>query len=565
MKKLLALILCLSLFLTACGNEPGEVVSDFYGENSYITDTSSNVSNLENSGNDTNGNKDTSSIIFIPDDRDEQEQQKENIPTADSKCEEAGIFNPNKEHKDKNDDGKCDGCGESVIVAIDFFAINDLHGKFDDTDSQIGVDEMTTYFKNAKKNNDHVVLLSSGDMWQGSAESNTTQGKIITDWMNELDFVSMTLGNHEYDWGEAAIKENDKIANFPFLALNVYDKATNKRVSYADSSVIVERGGIQIGIIGAIGDCYSSIASEQVQDVYFKVKDELTALVKAESQKLKNAGADIIVYSLHDGYGSKSSGISQITNQKLSSYYDIVLSEGYVDIVFEGHTHQKYTLYDSRGVYHMQGGGDNTGISHLEYGYNYITGSKKVNSAINLSSGQYSDLEDDPIVKTLLNKYSEELKEVNKVVGYNPSKRTSSQLCNMVARLYMEKGVEKWGSKYDIVLGGGFLKARSPYELPEGDVKYSDLQMIFPFDNELVLCSISGRDLNDKFLSNKNNYYVKKSAYGESISINNNRTYYIVVDTYTSTYSWNNLTEIERLGPNIYARDLLADYFASLK
>ena len=584
MKKLLALTIWLCLFLTACGNDTSNNDSSFSSINGVTNN--STAANATSSGSfsvpgvtdeipnitpggliENAGSGDINGIIFIPDDRDEQEQQEQGIPNADSECDDAGLFNPQKEHKDKNDDGKCDGCGESVIVAIDFFAVNDLHGKFDDTDSQGGVDEMTTYFKNAKKENDHVVLLSSGDMWQGSAESNTTKGKIITDWMNELDFVSMTLGNHEYDWGEAAIKENDKVADFPFLAINVYDKATNKRVSYADPSVIVERGGVKIGIIGAIGDCYSSIAPEQVKGIYFKVGTELTELVKQESQRLKNAGADIIVYSIHDGYGKGSNGISQITNRNLESYYDIVLSEGYVDMVFEGHTHQKYTLYDSRGIYHMQAGGDNTGISHLEYGYNYITGTKKVNTAGYLSAGQYYDLEGDKIVQTLLNKYKDQLKEINSVVGYNPSYRTSSQLCNIVARLYMEKGVETWGNNYDIVLGGGFLKARSPYNLAAGDVKYSDLQMIFPFDNELVLCSISGEDLLDKFMNGRKNYYIKYSSYGESVknNIRKDKTYYVIVDSYTSTYSWNNLTEIKRLGPNIYARDLLAEYFGTLK
>ena len=35
---------------------------------------------------------------------------------------------------------------------------------------------------------------------------------------------------------------------------------------------------IQVGIIGAIGDCYSSIASDKVQDIYFKTGNDLTAL-----------------------------------------------------------------------------------------------------------------------------------------------------------------------------------------------------------------------------------------------------------------------------------------------
>jgi hypothetical protein len=43
-------------------------------------------------------------------------------------------------------------------------------------------------------------------------------------------------------------------------------------------------------------------------------------------------------------------------------------------------------------------------------------------------------------------------------------------------------------------------------------------------------------------------------------SIVSSKTYYVIVDTYTSTYTSNRLTEIERYGTGTYARDLLADY-----
>ena len=43
-----------------------------------------------------------------------------------------------------------------------------------------------------------------------SMSANLTAGLIMTDWMNELDFTAMTLGNHEYDWGEEYIESNDK-------------------------------------------------------------------------------------------------------------------------------------------------------------------------------------------------------------------------------------------------------------------------------------------------------------------------------------------------------------------
>ena len=102
--------------------------------------------------------------------------------------------NPDEDHTDANNDGECDDCGISMVIVLDLFAINDLHGKFCDSDTQGGVDELTTYLKNAYQTEDHVILLSSGDMWQGSSESNLTKGFIITEWMNHMDFASMTLG-----------------------------------------------------------------------------------------------------------------------------------------------------------------------------------------------------------------------------------------------------------------------------------------------------------------------------------------------------------------------------------
>ena len=115
-------------------------------------------------------------------------------------------------HIDANDNGTCDVCKSSVLVVIDFYAVNDLHGKFCDTDKQPGVDELATYFNNAEITDENVVILASGDMWQGTAESYLTRGRIITEWMNEVGFVSMTLGNHDFDWGEDAIKENLAVA-----------------------------------------------------------------------------------------------------------------------------------------------------------------------------------------------------------------------------------------------------------------------------------------------------------------------------------------------------------------
>ena len=456
------------------------------------------------------------------------------------------VLPPCDSHVDVNENDYCDVCNEYLIVVLDFYAFNDLHGKFCDTAKQPGVDELGTYFENRKQYDDNIIILSTGDMWQGTAESSLLKGEILTEWMNELGFVSMTLGNHEFDWGEDAIRKNLEIADFPFLAINIYDKSTGKLADYCTPSIMIERDGIQIGIIGAIGDCYSSISSNMVQNVTFKVGDELTELVKAESDRLRSLGADVIVYSLHDGSGS-------------SSYYDRSLSRGYVDVVFEGHTHKSYATVDNQGVFHIQGGGENSGLSHVEIAVHSLSGNKKVTAAEVIGNGEYKNLPDHEDTEALEDKYSDIIDFAYSEIGTVSVGMSDSAVEDLVAQLYLETGLEKWGDKYNIVLGGGFLKTRTPYDLSAGKKTYADIFSLLPFDNQIVLCKISGSKLKSKFINSTSaDYHIALSDYGASLNVSDSATYYVVVDTYTAFYSSNGLTIVEYFDDSTFARDLMA-------
>lgn len=294
--------------------------------------------------------------------------------------QEATTTSAGKKHKE------CTKCGfvleeetipqisSSENVVIDFYAINDLHGAVKDSSSYPGIEKMSTKLKELTDTKENAVFLSSGDMWQGSVYSNNTRGKLVTEWMNQMNFVSMTVGNHEYDWGEETIIKNRELANFPTLGINVYSKETKQRVSYLDASTIIEKGGIKIGIIGAIGNCYSSISASKVANVEFKTGVDLANLVINEAKRLKDdEDCQIVVYSLHDSINE-------------SGYQNNISMSKYVDIVFEGHTHTEYASTDDYGIYHIQSGSYNSGISHATLTYDPKTKGVYTSLAENIST-----------------------------------------------------------------------------------------------------------------------------------------------------------------------------------
>ncbi len=495
---------------------------------------------------------------------------------ADSLYSQKKIYTENTTHYDLDEDNICDDCGLEMVVQIDFYAVNDQHGVFCDTESNPGLDELTTYMKNAYADtSSYEILVSQGDMWQGTAESSLNKGAMMTEWMNDIGFSAMALGNHEYDWGSSYILENSKIAEFPFLGINVTDGNVDE--SYCKPSTVVERGGVKIGIIGAIGNCLSSISGEFTQNgkLDFKVKTALTNLVKKESERLRSEeGCEFIVYLLHDGYfdggNYELSGdefLDEYRTDLANVYYDTELSNGYVDLVFEGHSHQNYIITDEYGVKHVQSGGNNNNLGVVSVTFDRLNGGFSVDNVGKINNSTYgnSEIADDPITDELYQKYfpDPDNDPYTKVIGYNRKTRYSGEVLETVASLYYQEGQEIWGDKYDIVLAGGYMSARTS-TLYSGDITYSDLYKMLPFDNALVLGKISGAKLKSQFINSTNNrYYIDyggKTVNADSIS--DSDYYYIVTDTYSAYYRYNGITPIEVLRNNVYARDLLKTYIS---
>ena len=168
-----------------------------------------------------------------------------------------------------------------------------------------------------------------------------------------------------------------------------------------------------------------------------------------------------------------------------------------------------------------------------------------------------SSISGDPIIGEIFGKYFPDDNPYTTVLGKNASRRNGDTICETLAKLYYNKGVKEF-KDYKIVLGGGYLKTRNPYYVYAGNVTYADLFSVLPFDNDIVLGRIQGRYLKSRFLQADNSNYHYYSTVGVN-EVSDSEYYYIITDSYTSTYRYNNITEVTRL-KGTYARDLLAEF-----
>ncbi len=244
------------------------------------------------------------------------------------------------------------GCSPSEkieFMELTILSVNDLHGYIEqDNKGYGGLSNMAFKINEIRNENkyDDVVLIGNGDLFQGTAISNMTQGAAVLECMNAMEFDAMGIGNHEFDWGIETIlayfdgDESNGEADFPLLNANIYNNSDNSLLTIDNGiiydSVIIEKEDIDVGIISYIGDVYSSISYDKVEDYYFDLR--IVDSVEEIGSKLKNNGADVIIVNIHGGY---SSNIEEY-------YYNADISElkdekgGYlVDAVINGHTHSE--------------------------------------------------------------------------------------------------------------------------------------------------------------------------------------------------------------------------------
>ncbi len=171
----------------------------------------------------------------------------------------------------------------------------------------------------------NVLLLDSGDTWQGTAVALKTEGEAIVDAQNYLGVDAM-VGHWEFTYGKERVMELIEKFKGEFISQNVTDNdpfSDDFEELIFPPYTIKEIGGAKIGIIGQSFPFTSTANPKKFTEGWsFALRHESLQGFVDELRKKK--GVDVIVVLSHDGFS-----VDQALAKKVNG----------IDFILSGHTH----------------------------------------------------------------------------------------------------------------------------------------------------------------------------------------------------------------------------------
>src|SRR5258708_6163065 len=188
-----------------------------------------------------------------------------------------------------------------------------------------------------------VMVIDAGDEFQGTLISNEFRGRSVTDVYNAAGVTASAIGNHEFDFGIPVLKERIAQAKYPILAANIFNKGTRVRPDWARPSVLIDQGGIKVGIIG-LATKETPLVTNPINIEGFDFA-EGGPIAAQEADALRIKGATVVIVTAHAGPYPPDNEIQRIAEA----------CKGKVDAIVSGHHHTPYASIDS-GIPVVQSG-----------------------------------------------------------------------------------------------------------------------------------------------------------------------------------------------------------------
>ena len=402
---------------------------------------------------------------------------------------------------------------------IKVFETTDVHGYITDVSSykEDTFEYRLAYFSkivNDARNNDayeDVLLLDTGDIYQGTPHSNLTYGAAMRAAYDQMDYDAVGLGNHEFDWDVKTYATDAKgtmapyeigsykgDSDIPVLMSNLYYKDSGERVEFTQDYTIVDKGDYKVGIVGWADDYSADIKASQIAP--YTIDDNREKLKELAEEVDKKA--DIVVILAH----SDPKSIAEEMDPEV------------VDLVAGGHTHKNVNGTADNGIDYMQGNC---------YAYGYSTAEIKVNPEtkdVEVTTPEFKDISPkggdhsylyynngnntqlDPEVTKISQAAWDAVKgEMYEVLGtvdqsitkdfIDETNGTSSIAGNWLADI-MLAATKDQNTVAAFANRGGI---RANLEMAEGassrDITVADIYTISPFGNRILTFAITGQQM----------------------------------------------------------------------
>ena len=205
-----------------------------------------------------------------------------------------------------------------------------------------GAARRATLIRRVREANEHVLLLDSGDIFQGTPYFNFFAGEIEFRAMTAMGYDVATLGNHDFDNGVDGLVAMLPEAGFQFVSAN-YDVSSSALAGHVRPHTVREFDGVKVGIFGLGIDFERLVLASLHEGVRYTDPFEAA---RTACRELREQGCSLVICLSHLGY--------VYADPDRPSDRTLAEAVPEIDLILGGHTH---TFLDEAVVFGRGGAG----------------------------------------------------------------------------------------------------------------------------------------------------------------------------------------------------------------
>ena len=335
-----------------------------------------------------------------------------------------------------------------------------------------------------------VILVDAGDFSQGTTYVSSTKGANAVTMMNAAGYDVVTLGNHEFDYGYAQLKENMSKAKFKVVCADVFNE--DGTPIFDANYTYTTKSGVKVGFFGMeTPETQTKANPTKIKGLTFATNDAFTKAAADQVEALKDA--DVVICLAHLGIDAES---------KPYRSTDLYATVKGIDFIIDGHSHT--VMIKGENGEPIQ----STGTKFANIGVIVIDdATKKIesNSLFEIKEDTAKDATVAAAAKTIVDRIDKEYGVVfaksevtlNGAKAPNGNRDSETNNGDLITDAMLWKVMQnKEGLTVDadhvvaITNGGGIRAAIKP-----GDVTKNDIKTVLPFGNTVVTIYITGAEL----------------------------------------------------------------------